>query len=67
MDESKEKETLQEVSELDENRWSVVSFERLEASGLSYADARRKIDELEAAKVSGLCIITDDAAARIAG
>ena len=66
MDESKEKETLQEVSELDENRWSVVSFERLEASGLSYADARRKIDELEAAKVSGLCIVTDDAAARIA-
>jgi len=66
MDESKEKETLQEVSELDENRWSVVSFERLEASGLSYTDARRKIDELEAAKVSGLCIITDDAAARIA-
>lgn len=65
MNESKEKESEEEISELDANRWSVVSFERLEVSGLSYADARRKLDELEAAKVSGLCIITDEAAARI--
>jgi hypothetical protein len=53
------------ASELDEPRWSVVSFERCEASHLTFNDARNKISELDAAKVSGLCIVTDDVAARI--
>lgn len=52
-------------SELDEPRWSVVSFERCEASHLSFADARIKLAELEAKKVAGLCIVTDEAAARV--
>lgn len=52
-------------SELRESIWSVVSFEKCEASGLTYAEAEQKIKELETRNVSGLCIVTDEAADRI--
>lgn len=52
-------------SELNEPRWSVVSFEARAAGNLIYAQATEKLAELAALKVSGLCIITDEAAARI--
>lgn len=52
-------------SELNEQQWSVVSFETCVANNLTYVQAEQKLKELEAAKVSGLCIITDEAAARI--
>ena len=45
--------------------WSVISFEKCEASGLTYTEAEQKLTELEAQKVSGLCIVTDEVAARI--
>ena len=51
--------------ELRLNVWSVVSFEKCEAGGLTYAEAEQKLSSLEAQKVSGLCIVTDEAAARI--
>lgn len=51
-------------SELDAPIWSVVSFDRTEASHLSYADAAAKLAYLEKQRVAGLCIITDDAADR---
>ena len=50
--------------ELDAPIWSVVSFERTEASHLNYADAAAKLADLEKQHVAGLCIVTDDAAAR---
>ena len=53
-------------SELDEPRWSVVSFERCEASHLTFAEAREKLSELEAAKIAGLCVVTDEVAERVA-
>ena len=53
-------------SELREPLWSVVSFERVEAASLTYAEAEQKLAELEAQKFSGLCIVTDEVAARIA-
>ena len=53
-------------SELREPRWSVVSFENRVASNLSYEEASKKLKSLEAKKISGLCIITDEAAQRIA-
>ena len=53
------------VSELDLPVWSVVSFERCEASGLTYTEAMQKLAELEAKKVSGLCVVTDEAASRV--
>jgi len=51
-------------SELDAPIWAVVSFERTEASHLNYADAAAKLADLEEQHVAGLCIVTDDAAAR---
>lgn len=51
--------------ELNEPRWSVVSFESRIAGSLNYEDAARKLEELRAKKISGLCIITDEAAERI--
>jgi hypothetical protein len=51
--------------ELREAIWAVISFEKCEASGLTYAQAERKLSELEAQNISGLCIVTDEVAARI--
>ncbi|MDQ6786946.1 MAG: hypothetical protein M3033_09080 [Acidobacteriota bacterium] len=52
-------------SELEEPRWSVVSFEKLAAKNLTYVEAEEKLKQLEAEKIAGLCIITDEAAKRI--
>ena len=52
-------------SELNEPRWSVVSFEMQLTGNLTYEQAAREMKEFKAKKVSGLCIITDEAAERI--
>ena len=52
-------------AELREAVWSVVSFDKCEASNLTYAEAEQKLSDLEAQKISGLCIVTDEVAARI--
>ena len=52
-------------SELDLPRWSVVSFDKCEESGLIYTAAAKLLAEKEAAGVYGLCIVTDEAAKRI--
>lgn len=52
-------------SELLSERWSVISFEKCEASGLTYAEAMRRMAELDNQRIAGLCIVTDEAAARI--
>jgi hypothetical protein len=54
------------TSELTERRWSVISFERCEASAVSYPDAQALMDELEKRGIAGLCIVADEAAARLA-
>lgn len=51
--------------ELNEPRWSVVSFESIAVSGLPYDEAKKWLAKLEKQKVAGLCIVTDEAAARI--
>jgi len=53
------------VSELEQPLWSVVSFARKEAGGLTYTEAERKLAELDSAGVTGLCIVTNEAAARV--
>ena len=53
------------ASEWREPRWSVVSFEQLVASDLTYEEAGQKIAEQMNQGVSGLCIVTDEAAKRI--
>ncbi len=55
------------LSELHEPIWSVVSFEKVMHARLSYDEAVQKLQELTRQKVSGLCIITDNAAQKIAG
>jgi len=50
--------------ELDEPLWSVVSFDQREAGGLTYSQAVHLMSDLDANDVSGLCIVTDAAAAR---
>ncbi|MEO7658581.1 MAG: hypothetical protein ABIV48_03110 [Pyrinomonadaceae bacterium] len=51
--------------ELDDPRWSVVSFERRLGGHLTYHEADVLRSELDSKNVSGLCIITDEAATRI--
>ncbi len=66
-EEQKTEETADFSSELRDPLWSVISFEKREATGLTYTEAEQKLAELEALKFSGLCIVTDEVAARIAG
>lgn len=53
------------ISELEEPRWAVVSFERCEADRLTYRQAAFTLSELERAGVTGLCIVTTEASARL--
>ena len=59
------KTEFQASSELGERIWSVISFERCEASGLTYYEAVQKLAELDELKTSGLCIVTDGAAEHV--
>ena len=52
-------------SELSEKIWSVVSFESVAASNLTYGEANAKLKELAEKNISGLCVITDEAAGKI--
>ncbi|MGH9941278.1 MAG: hypothetical protein ACRD9R_02845 [Pyrinomonadaceae bacterium] len=55
------------MSELNEARWSVISERGREASGLSFAEAMRLVGDLQSRKVYGTCVVTDEAAGRLAG
>jgi len=52
------------MSELREQRWSVVSERGPEASGINYAEAAELVRRLRAEKIHGLCIVSDEAAHR---
>jgi hypothetical protein len=52
-------------NELNEPRWSVVTFDRCAASNLTYSEAIQELEKLHAKHIAGLCIITDEAAERI--
>ena len=53
------------MSELNERRWAVLSERGCEDGGLSYAEAAALVARLKAERVSGLCVITDAAAAHL--
>jgi hypothetical protein len=53
------------MSELNEQRWSVMSERGRERGQLSYADAAMLVRTLTADKIHGLCVVTDDAAERL--
>jgi hypothetical protein len=52
------------MSELREQRWSVVSERGCEASGVNYYEASELVRRLREEKIHGLCIISDEAARR---
>ena len=54
------------MSELNERRWAVLSERGSEQSGLSYEEAAALVARLRGERVSGLCVVTDSAAARLA-
>jgi hypothetical protein len=54
------------MSELGERRWAVISERGREASSLTHAEARALLGKLDAQKVHGTCVVTDDAASRLA-
>lgn len=58
---------IHDESELSAARWAVISFEKCEASGLTYDQAAAKLAELEKRKISGLSVVTDETAARVKG
>ena len=51
--------------ELNEPRWSIVSFDKLEADKLTYKQASDLMSVLDAHGISGLCIVTNEAASHI--
>lgn len=60
------------MSELNERLWAVLSERGREAAGLTYEEAAALVGELRAGaaaanggKISGLCIVTDRAAAHV--
>ncbi len=53
------------TSELERPMWAVVSFEPIEVSRVTYAQAVFMINELATQGVAGLCILTDEAARRL--
>jgi len=54
------------TSQLEFEKWSVISERGREASGATYEEARRLVHRLAAEGRHGLCIITDKAASQIA-
>ena len=56
----------QMTSELEFEKWSVISERGREASGVTYEEARRLVHRLAAEGRHALCIITDMAAGQIA-
>ena len=53
------------MSELNERRWAVLSERGCEDAGLSYEEASATVARLKAERISGLCVITDAAAAHL--
>lgn len=52
-------------SELENERWSVISERGCEASSLTHEEARRLVHRLGGEGRHGLCIMTDEAASRL--
>ena len=53
------------MSELGEQLWAVISERGCEAAGLAHAEAAGLVRRLAGERVSGLCVVTADAAARL--
>ena len=54
------------MSDLGNEKWAVISDRGCEATGLTHEDARRLVHRLAGEGRHGLCIISDEAAKRLA-
>ena len=54
------------TSDLESKQWSVISERGCEASSVTHEEARRLVHRLGAEGRHGLCIISDEAARRLA-
>ena len=45
--------------------WSIVTFEGVAVRGITYEEALKWMEKLREQNISGLCIVTDEAATRI--
>jgi hypothetical protein len=57
-------EPLPFPSEFDQPRWSVITSDESAASGLSYSEAKRLVEQMTD-EAAGLCIVTDEAAHKL--
>jgi ribosomal protein L12E/L44/L45/RPP1/RPP2 len=53
------------MSELKERRWAVLSERGCEDAGLNYEEASGLVARLRGERISGLCVVTDAAAAHV--
>jgi len=53
------------TSDLQNQRWAVLSERGCEATNLTHEEARRLVHKLEGEGRHGLCIVTSDAASRV--
>jgi hypothetical protein len=53
------------MSELGERQWAVISERGCEASGLKHREAAELARRLLREKISGVCVVTDEAARRL--
>ena len=53
------------MGELDEKRWAVISERGCEATRVVHAEALELVRRLKGEKLSGLCVITEQAASRL--
>jgi hypothetical protein len=53
-------------SDLEQKKWSVISERGCEAGSMTHEEARRLVHRLGAEGRHGLCIISDEAARRLA-
>ena len=60
-----EENAPENASELSQPRWALISFDSIIAAGLDYDTAAEFLRAKQAEKIAGLCIITDEAAARM--
>jgi hypothetical protein len=55
------------MRELNKRQWAVISERGSEATNLSYEEAAQLARELARARIYGLCVVTNEAAARLTG
>ncbi|MEZ5305995.1 MAG: hypothetical protein R2684_02495 [Pyrinomonadaceae bacterium] len=63
--ESEREEAPKSLPELEDKIWAVLSFEDVIGSSLTYDEASEMIRVAETKRLSGLCVVTNDVAAKV--